>query len=123
MSLSPRAFRLLAYVCVCVIIGLSLLPGPDRPHTGAPGRVEHFIAYAGTGLLFCIGFTAKSGRLLAFVGLAVLSSVMELLQAFVPGRSPAVLDAVASTAGAAVGLCSGALLRFAASRTSGRLGL
>jgi VanZ family protein len=49
------------------------------------------------------------------VELNLLSSMLEVLQNFVPGRGPAVMDAVFSTAGAAVGTGMAALLAFAVS--------
>ena len=40
-----RMARVLVWLSVVAITVLSLLPGDYRPHTGAPGRVEHFAAY------------------------------------------------------------------------------
>ena len=36
-----RMARVLVWLSVVAITVLSLLPGDYRPHTGAPGRVEH----------------------------------------------------------------------------------
>jgi VanZ family protein len=93
-----------------VIAVLSLVPGDARPHTDLPGRAEHFIAYAGTGLLFALGYYALRQRMLGLIGLAIASGAFEVLQNFVPGRSPSPLDALASTCGAAFGLLLGAFL-------------
>jgi hypothetical protein len=43
--------RVATWLCVALLIVLSLVPGPDRPHTGIAGQSEHFIAYAGTGMI------------------------------------------------------------------------
>jgi VanZ family protein len=102
--------RPLAWACVVVIAVLSLVPGDARPHTGLPGRGEHFIAYAGTGLLFALGYWELRQRMLALICLAIASGAFEVLQNFVPGRSPSPLDALTSTCGAAFGLVLGAIL-------------
>ena len=116
LALRPAFLRLLpmvpslAWTCVVAIAVLSLLPGGDRPHTGLPGRAEHFIAYAGTGFLFALGYSDLRHRFMAWAGLAIASCVFEVLQNFVPGRSPSPLDALASTSGLTLGLVLGAIL-------------
>ncbi len=40
-----RLFRLAGVTGVFLIVVLSLVPGSYRPHTGAPGGLEHFFAY------------------------------------------------------------------------------
>jgi VanZ family protein len=99
-----RMARVLLGLSVVVITVLSLLPGDYRPHTGAPGRAEHFAAYAGAGFLLALGYFDWRQRLLAWVGLAIASGVFEILQAFISGRTPSALDALASTAGLTFGL-------------------
>jgi hypothetical protein len=89
---------------------LSLVPGDARPHTGLPGRGEHFIAYAGTGLLYALGYWELRQRMLALICLAIASGAFEVLQNFVPGRSPSPVDALVSAYGAAFGLLLGATL-------------
>ena len=102
--------RPLAWACVVVIAVLSLVPGDARPHTGLPGRGEHFIAYVGTGFLFALGYSELRLRMLALIRLAIASGAFEVLQNFVPGRSPSPFDSLASTCGAAFGLLLGAIL-------------
>jgi len=102
--------RPLAWACVVVIAVLSLVPGDARPHTGLPGRAEHFIAYAGTGFLFSLAYCGLRQRMLALISLAIASGAFEVLQNFVPGRSPSPLDALASTSGLAFGLILGSIL-------------
>jgi VanZ family protein len=50
----------------------------------------------------------RSDRLMFLVALSAGSGLLELLQNFVPGRSPNFWDAVASTAGWAAGAIVGA---------------
>ena len=92
---------------------LSLVPGAERPHTGAPGRAEHFVAYGGTGFLLALGYLGWRQRLVAWIGLAAASGVFEILQNFVPGRSPSLFDALASTGGLTLGTAVGVLLTAA----------
>ena len=97
---TDRIGRIAAWLCVTVIVVLSVLPGDERPHTGFPGQWEHVAAYAGTGLIATLAYDSAVRTI---IGLCLLSSSLELIQNFVPGRTPAVTDAVFSTAGAAGG--------------------
>ncbi|HTV34402.1 MAG TPA: VanZ family protein [Methylocella sp.] len=101
----------LAGLCgIVAIIILSLLPGDYRPHTGLPGRVEHFIAYGLTATALALGFRPLAARL-AFAGvLVLLAGAMEVLQQYVPDRHPAIADALASSLGGLLGLALGAFL-------------
>ena len=72
-SRARRIARVLAFACIAAIAVLSLLPGAERPHTGAPGRVEHFVAYGGTGFLLALGYLGWRQRLVAWIGLAAAS--------------------------------------------------
>jgi VanZ family protein len=111
-----RAARVLAWICVAAITVLSLVPGAFRPHTFLPGRIEHFVAYAGTGFFFALGYLDARLRLFAWLGLAIASGVFEILQDFVPGRSPSPLDALASTGGLTFGLAIGLVAEAALTR-------
>jgi VanZ family protein len=111
-----RAARVLAWICVAAITVLSLVPGALRPHTFLPGRVEHFVAYAGTGFFFALGYLDVRLRVFAWLGLAIASGVFEILQNFVPGRSPSSLDALASTGGLTFGLAMGLAAEAALAR-------
>ncbi|QGM46641.1 VanZ family protein [Methylocystis heyeri] len=106
-----RLIRALAGLCVGVITVLSLLPGDERPHTGMPGQLEHFCAYAGTGFLFGLGFAnSRRIRIMIWGGMTAASVAFEGLQFFVPGRSPSLVDALASTLGLSFGLVAAALM-------------
>ena len=54
--------------------------------------MEHALAYGLTGALLCVGYGKPRDRLLLWIGLAACSALLELLQNFVPGRSPAVIE-------------------------------
>jgi VanZ family protein len=96
------------WLCVLIIIGLSVAPGPMRPHTPASGHVDHFIAYAGTGLMFAPGARWRDG-LFAAIGLSALSAAVEVAQLYIPGRTGEIGGFLWSSAGACVGLAAGAI--------------
>jgi hypothetical protein len=96
--------RVVTWLCVAVLIILSLVPGDARPHTGLSGQWEHFVAYAGTGLIATLAYHRP---VWVTFGLCILSSILESLQNLVPGRHPTVIDAIFSTAGCAAGALIG----------------
>jgi len=112
---SRKTLRVLFAACCMTIAVLSLLPGDLRPHSGAPGPVEHVFAYAGTGFVLGLAFRSKRERLIAWMSLALFSGVFEILQNFVPDRGPKLLDALASTAGLTLGAACGAVVAAALS--------
>ncbi len=94
---------------------LSLLPAHELRRTGAPGVVEHALAYFLAAVPLGIGWPRRRGpgpRAILLMGLPTLATLMELLQFLAPGRHPHVSDALASSAGAWAGLAlAAALLR------------
>jgi VanZ family protein len=108
--------RIIAWTCAVAITVLSLVPGTLRPHTFLPGRAEHFMAYAGTGFFFVLGYLDIRQRILVWIGLAIASGVFEILQAFIPGRSASPLDALASTGGLTFGLAMGLFVELILAR-------
>lgn len=103
-SLARAAF----WICVLAILYLSLVPGTMRPHTGASGHFEHFIAYAGTGFLFAPG-AARRDSLLAGLGLTLLSGAVEIAQLWIPGRTGEFGGFFYSSLGAWIGLAAGSI--------------
>lgn len=101
---SEPAWRAVAWLCVAMIILLSVVHGNHRPHTGLSGKLEHFAAYTATGFIFRLGYGAARSGAAIVCGLSILSVVMEIAQTQIPGRSPNVLDALSSTSGAILGL-------------------
>jgi VanZ family protein len=105
-----QTLKILAWLSVLAIVALSLVPGYLRPSTLSSARVEHFLAYAGAAFLFGIAYSSLRERASVWGGLAAVSVVLEVLQGLVPGRSPHILDALASTTGLTIGLLSGAVV-------------
>lgn len=107
------ALRVLAWVCVCLLALLSLLPAQDMLRTGAPGELEHFLAYAGSASVAIAAYGRKRSPKLIIGLFWVYAGLLEWLQHFSPGRHPAVVDFVASAGGA---LCGGLAMTLVMSR-------
>jgi hypothetical protein len=105
------AARVMGWVGIVAITIASLVPGSLRPHTGLPGPMEHALAYCLAGTLLCVGYVTAGERLFFWIGLAACSALFEILQNFVPGRSLAVIDSLASIAGLTAGFASGAAIQ------------
>jgi VanZ family protein len=81
---------------------LSLLPAQDVVRTGLPGRVEHFIAYAGSAAIAMAGYGASRGATQIIGAFLRYAGILEYLQHFSPGRHPAIWDFAASAIGGAL---------------------
>jgi VanZ family protein len=103
-SLVDTPLRVLTWCCVIVLAVLSLLPAEEMVRTGLPGRVEHFVAYAGSAAIAMAGYGASRGVLQIIGGFWVYAGILEYLQHFSPGRHPSMADFAASALGA---LCGG----------------
>ena len=97
-------FRLAAWLCVAIIVALSLLPSDSMARTGADSRLEHAMAYAGTAFFVGLGYLEEEHWATLAGLMAALAGTMELLQHFSPGRHPAFADFAASSLGALIGL-------------------
>ena len=102
-SLVTTSLRALTWCCVVLLAVLSLLPAHDMVRTSLPGRVEHFIAYAGSAAIAMAGYGATRGAAQIIGGVWVYAGVLEYLQHFSPGRHPAIGDFAASALGAVCG--------------------
>ena len=101
-SLVTTSVRVLTWCCVVLLAVLSLLPAHDMVRTSLPGRVEHFIAYAGSAAIAMAGYGAtRAAQIIG--GFWVYAGVLEYLQHFSPGRHPAIGDFAASALGAVCG--------------------
>jgi hypothetical protein len=110
-AITQSSARVIGWLCIALISVASLVPGSMRPHAGLPGPVEHALAYCLTGAILCIGYSGPRERLFFWISLASCSALFEILQHFVPGRSPAVVDSLASIAGLTVGFGAGAAIQ------------
>lgn len=96
--------RIATWLAVLILAVLSLIPGELRPHTFMPGRLEHFTAYGLTGCAIAIGYPRHRIRWIWWVALTIAALAFEYLQSLIPDRSPSLYDALASSAGLAVGV-------------------
>ncbi len=92
-----RNLRACAWFCVILLAYLSLIPGDFEVRTGAPTRLEHFVAYFGTTVFFMLAYPRK--RIFAVVSLMVYACLLELGQLISPGRFASIVDATASMLG------------------------
>ena len=100
-----RHFWVMLAAAGCILIAiLSLVPGYLRPHTGAPGGVEHFIAYLMVAGAFSMGLRTDRAIFLAIVVLMFAAGVFEVLQIDIPGRSAGLIGFVSSSLGAWTGV-------------------
>jgi VanZ family protein len=95
-----------AIVSIIALAVLSLVPGQDRPHVLTSGNLEHFVAYAGTGLLIALGASRRLS-VVAVPALSAAAALFEVLQIVIPGRGPGVDNWLASSLGAAAGVAIG----------------
>jgi VanZ family protein len=103
-SLVDTPLRVLTWCCVVLLAVLSLLPAQRMVRTGLPGRLEHFVAYAGSAAIAMAGYGASRGGTQIIGGFWVYAGILEYLQHFSPGRHPSIADFAASALGA---LCGG----------------
>ena len=101
-----RALWAAAWAGYLLILALSLVPGEFRPRTGESHYVEHFVAYMVVSTVFGVAASKPVRYALIAPALCITAAAMELLQHFVPGRSPEVAGFLAGV----FGVCMGALL-------------
>src|SRR5215472_10753979 len=105
-SLLDTSLRFLTWGCVILLAILSLLPDQQMVRTGLPGRIEHFVAYAGSAAIAVAGYGASRGMQI-IGGFWVYAAILEYLQHFSPGRHSAIGDFEASALEA---LCGGLVI-------------
>ena len=99
-----RIWLIAGYLGCALIAVLSLIPAPSVPRTGLGGSYDHWVAYAAVGFCFGSGFPSRRPQLISCLALTLAAMVFELLQNFIPGRTPDMSGFVASSMGAWSGL-------------------
>jgi peptidoglycan/LPS O-acetylase OafA/YrhL len=92
-----RAVVFVAWVLAVLVVAFTLGPLSDRPQFGHP-QIERFLAFLALGLCWAAAYPARPWRVL--IGLVAAVILLEAAQGVVPGRDPAVPDALAKIAGA-----------------------
>src|SRR5262245_28523670 len=98
-----RVSKYSTWLCVVVLAALSWLPGDAVVRTGAPGQLEHFVAYTGTATIGAIGYGRRIGYIQVVLLFALYAGILEVGQIWVPGRHFGLIDYLASSSGAFVG--------------------
>jgi hypothetical protein len=109
--LCAMALRPAFFACVALLIVLSWLPGDEMVRTGISARGEHTVAYFGTAIIMALAYRERPRLYVQTALLVMLAGVLEIGQLYVPGRTSAILDFMASGTGAAVGGLVMALMR------------
>jgi len=94
-------FRVLTWCSVVALAILSLLPAEEMVRTGFGHHIEHFSAYAGSAGIAMIGYgQRRRAPWIIVLGFWAYAGLLEYLQHFAPGRTPAFEDFAASALGA-----------------------
>jgi hypothetical protein len=108
-----RMLRISSWFLLVALFALSVVPASLRPVV-APQAIEHMIAFAAAGVFFSF---AHQFALPALMLLAVgYSSLVEMVQLFVPGRHARLSDLMVDGAATLVGAGVGYTLRQIATR-------
>ncbi len=102
--------RAAAWASVAAIIVVSVIPGGMRPHMMADKHHEHFVAYFLCAGWFCLRYPKLHQVVATGVMLAALSGLLEVVQSWIPGRTPSLADWVSSASGACCGLALAGVL-------------
>ncbi len=97
--------RAMVVLWIVLVVGLSVLPGRTikDPELRFVDKVAHFVMYAVMAALVYRAAGGESLRRAALVAVAcgALGGMLEIVQAFVPGRGATIGDALANLLGAA----------------------
>ncbi len=96
--------RVLAWFSLAAIVVLSVVPLGLRPHVMTDKHHEHFFAYLASGCCYALGYQRPPHMLATGVMLTVVSAVLEVIQHWIPGRTPGLGDWLASSLGAWCGI-------------------
>ena len=98
---------MLGWVALCIVIGLSLLPGSAPTNSGLStslfDKAGHAILYFLLMVWFG-GIYIRRWHLIVGIALIAQSAVLELIQSRLPYRSFDTMDLLANTGGVAVGV-------------------
>ncbi len=100
-----RGLKSLWAAGMLIILILSLLPKdmiiPEPPFSD---KIAHFLAYGAVTLVGAMAASTLKRRIHLGLAMLALGILLEFTQAFVPGRTPEMLDGVANMFGVIAGL-------------------
>ncbi|GAC1413030.1 MAG: hypothetical protein NVSMB6_14940 [Burkholderiaceae bacterium] len=102
MRMFQRFTAVAAWALLAFIVYATISPIQNRPTISRSADLEHLLAFAVLGGLFCLAYP----RRIVLVSFIVLGSAitLELLQLVTPDRHARILDAIEKMAGGAVGV-------------------
>jgi VanZ family protein len=107
-----RSARVAGWSLILAIAVLSLIPAAIRPTAlGIPGLLQHLAAYSAAAFFLTVGPCDRHRRLVIGALLFAYALALEFGQVFIPGRNPALVDALAGGLGAAAG-CAVTMIRL-----------
>jgi VanZ family protein len=95
--------RVAGWAGVLNITVLSLVPGPESPHTGQLGPLEHYAAYLPVGFALALGYRRRLQVLATALLLPLYAGLLEIAQLFIR-RSSKLIDFFVSGLGVWTGL-------------------
>jgi VanZ family protein len=96
-----RLSQILAWVLICGIACLSIVPPDDRVVTDFPRPFEHLSIFLLAGAAFRLGYPDRYP--LQAIALVLFAAAVELVQLWVPGRHARLSDFVAGVVGLSLG--------------------
>ena len=113
-----RGLKILWAAGTLIILILSLLPKdmiiPEPPFSD---KIAHFLAYGAVTLVGAMAASTLKRRVYLGLAMLALGILLEFAQAFVPGRTPELLDGLANLGGVAGGILIAQWQRRRQSRT------
>src|SRR5712671_3898506 len=99
-----------AWALLSFIVFATISPIQARPALPTSSAVEHLAAFSILGVLFCLAYPRKIGRVcLLVLGSAVL---LEFAQLLTPDRHGRIVDAIEKMAGGAIGVVAGSAILY-----------
>jgi VanZ family protein len=95
--------RMAFLVGLLAVISLSVIPQGAIPDMGLSDKLGHLAAYACLALAGGIAYRGGRSLFMIAAGLLLLGLGLELVQAFLPGRSASGYDVLANVIGTALG--------------------
>ena len=89
----------------------SLSPWSPAVASGLSDKLDHLTAYTVLTVLMALGWAGRISIGIIFAAVAGYGGLLELLQAFSPGRQPDWADFAVNTTGCLIGLAAAALIR------------
>jgi VanZ family protein len=101
---APRAWRLLLVLLIAVVSYLALTPSPPADLDTGWDKLNHLLAFTTLAVTASLSWPAsRAMRVLLLCALLGFGGSIEVLQQFVPGRSPEWGDLLAGSIGVACG--------------------